>query len=46
MMITDCHIHIQPVEMFKPAALEVMTKARGRYDDVLEYCRSPKALLG
>jgi predicted TIM-barrel fold metal-dependent hydrolase len=45
MMITDCHIHIQPVEMFKPAALEVMTKARGRYDDVLEYCRSPKALL-
>jgi predicted TIM-barrel fold metal-dependent hydrolase len=45
MIITDCHIHIQPVEMFKPAALEVMTKARGRYDDVLEYCRSPKALL-
>jgi uncharacterized protein len=45
-MITDCHIHIQPVEMFKPAALEVMTKARGRYDDVLEYCRSPRALLG
>jgi uncharacterized protein len=45
-MITDCHIHIQPVEMFKPAALEVMTKARGRYDDVLEYCRSPKALRG
>jgi predicted TIM-barrel fold metal-dependent hydrolase len=32
--------------MFKPAALEVMTKARGRYDDVLEYCRSPRALLG
>src|SRR5277367_3438454 len=45
-MITDCHIHIQPMEMFKPAALEVMKRARGRYDDVLEYCRSPKALLG
>ncbi len=45
-MITDCHIHIQPVDMFKPAALEVMTKARGRYDDVLEYCRSPRAFLG
>lgn len=45
-MITDCHIHIQPMELFKPAALEVMTRARGRYDDVLEYCRSPKALLG
>lgn len=46
MLITDCHIHIQPVEMFKPAALEVMKRARGRYDDVLEYCRNPKALLG
>src|SRR6185436_5584843 len=42
-MITDCHIHIQPVEMFKPAALEVMTKARGRYDVVLDNCRTPKA---
>ncbi len=45
MTITDCHIHIQPAEMFKPAALEVMKKARGHYDDILEYCRSPKALL-
>ncbi len=45
MIITDCHIHIQPVEMFKAGPLEVMKKARGRYDDVLEYCRSPKALL-
>lgn len=45
MVITDCHIHIQPVEMFKPAALEVMKRARGTYDDVLEFCRSPKALL-
>lgn len=45
-MITDCHIHIQPVQMFKPAALEVMKRARGKYDDVLEYCRNPKALLG
>jgi predicted TIM-barrel fold metal-dependent hydrolase len=45
MKITDCHIHIQPAEMFKTAALEVMKKARGHYDDILEYCRSPKALL-
>jgi predicted TIM-barrel fold metal-dependent hydrolase len=44
-LLTDCHIHIQPVEMFKPAALEVMKRARGRYDDVLEYCRSPHAML-
>ncbi len=45
MQITDCHIHIQPAEMFKAGPLEVMKKARGRYDDILEYCRSPKALL-
>ena len=45
MLITDCHIHIQPVEMFKAGPLEVMKKARGRYDDIVEYCRSPKALL-
>jgi uncharacterized protein len=45
MIITDCHIHIQPVEMFKAGPLEVMKKARGHYDDILEYCRSPKALL-
>lgn len=44
-MITDCHIHIQPVEMYKPAALEVMKRARGSFDDILEYCRDPKALL-
>jgi predicted TIM-barrel fold metal-dependent hydrolase len=31
--------------MFKAGPLEVMKKARGRYDDILEYCRSPKALL-
>jgi predicted TIM-barrel fold metal-dependent hydrolase len=45
MIITDCHIHIQPAEMFKTAALEVMKRARGHYDDILEYCRSPRALL-
>ena len=45
MHITDCHIHIQPVEMFKAGPLEVMKKARGHYEDILEYCRSPKALL-
>ncbi|HZQ48179.1 MAG TPA: amidohydrolase family protein [Verrucomicrobiae bacterium] len=45
MTITDCHIHIQPYELFKPGPIEVMTKARGGFDDILEYCKSPKALL-
>ncbi|HMK30032.1 MAG TPA: amidohydrolase family protein [Terriglobales bacterium] len=45
-MITDCHVHIAPVEMFKPAALELMKKKRPNFDAIVEYCRSPKAFLG
>jgi len=44
-LITDCHIHIQPLEMFKPLALELMKKKRRNFDDIVEYCRSPKAFL-
>jgi len=45
MMITDCHIHIQPMEMFKPHALELMKKKRPNFDQIVEFCRSPKAFL-
>lgn len=45
MLITDCHVHIQPIEMFKPAALAAMEKKRTNFDEVREYCRSPKAFL-
>lgn len=44
-MITDCHVHIQPVEMFKPAALTVMKKKRANFDEIVEFCRSPKRFL-
>src|SRR5215469_12106037 len=44
-MITDCHVHIQPVEMFKPGALAVMKKKRANFDEIVEYCRSPKKFL-
>ena len=44
-MITDCHIHIQPLDMFKPAALELMKRKRANYDQIVEYCASPKAFL-
>jgi uncharacterized protein len=44
-MITDCHVHIQPQEMFKPAALEVIKRKRTDYKQIAEYCRSPKAFL-
>ena len=44
-MITDCHVHIQPQEMFKPAALEAIKRKRSNYDQIVEFCRSPKAFL-
>ena len=44
-MITDCHIHIQPIEMFKPEALELMRAKRANFARIEEMCRSPKALL-
>ncbi len=44
-MITDCHVHIQPVEMFKPAALATMKKRRANFDEIIEFCRSPKKFL-
>jgi hypothetical protein len=44
-MITDCHVHIQPVEMFKPAALATMKKNRANFDEIIEFCRSPKKFL-
>ena len=44
-MITDCHIHIQPLELFKPHALELMQRKRANFDEIVEYCRLPKAFL-
>ncbi|MGB9071842.1 MAG: amidohydrolase family protein [Terriglobales bacterium] len=45
-MITDCHIHIHPPETLKPQALELMKHKRANFDQIVEYSRSPKALLG
>ncbi|MGA3212228.1 MAG: amidohydrolase family protein [Terriglobales bacterium] len=45
MLITDCHIHIQPLELFKPAALKLMQAKRPDFDRIAEYCRSPEAFL-
>jgi len=44
-MITDCHIHISPLEMFKPAALDLMRAKRPNFAQIEEYCRSAKAFL-
>jgi len=45
-LITDCHIHIQPLELFKPEALALMKNKRGAaFTQIEEFCRSPKAFL-
>lgn len=44
-MITDCHIHIQPMEMFNAAALAAMKKNRPNFAQIEEFCRSPQAFL-
>lgn len=44
-MITDCHVHIQPVEMFKPAALATMKKKRPNFDEIVEFCHSATKFL-
>jgi predicted TIM-barrel fold metal-dependent hydrolase len=44
-MITDCHIHIQPLEMFKPEALRLMKAKRPEFRQIEEFCRSPRAFL-
>lgn len=44
-MITDCHVHIQPVEMFKPEALAAIKRNRANFDQIVEFCHSPKAFL-
>jgi uncharacterized protein len=44
-MITDCHIHIEPIELVKPRALELIKGKRSNFAEIEEYCRSPKAFL-
>ena len=44
-MITDCHVHIAPVEMFNDTALELMKKKRPNWETIVGFCRSPKAFL-
>jgi len=44
-LITDCHIHIEPYELFKPEALALMKAKRANFEEIESYSRSPKALL-
>jgi uncharacterized protein len=44
-VITDCHIHIQPLHMFQPHALELIKKRRPNFEQIVEFTRSPKSFL-
>jgi uncharacterized protein len=43
--IIDIHIHIQPLEMFKPHALALMQHGRHDCAEVEKYCASPAAFM-
>ncbi len=43
--VIDIHIHIQPLHMFKPAALELIRRGRKDYGDVEKYSADPQAFL-
>jgi predicted TIM-barrel fold metal-dependent hydrolase len=44
-LITDCHIHIEPHEMFRPEALELVRAKRANFEEIAAYSSSPKAFL-
>jgi len=44
-LITDCHIHIEPIELFKPQALALIKGNRSNFDEIVEFSRSPAAFL-
>ncbi len=43
--IIDIHIHIQPLDMFKPHAHELIKRGRRDYDEVEKYSSSPAEFL-
>ena len=43
MRVIDIHIHIQPLHMFKPHALELIKRGRRDYADVERYSADPAA---
>jgi uncharacterized protein len=44
-LITDCHIHIQPLEMLHPQALELMRRKRSNFAQIAEFSSRPRSFL-
>lgn len=40
-MIADCHIHIEPIQLYKPRAFELMKDKRGNFNE-----KAHKTLFG
>src|SRR5580658_5289289 len=45
MPIIDIHIHVQPPNMYRPEAQELMKRGRSDYAEVEKYSASPTAFL-
>jgi hypothetical protein len=45
MQITDCHIHINPLEMLSPGAAAVLKKTQPHFERIARYSRSPREFL-
>lgn len=45
MSIIDIHIHIQPLEMFKPQNLKLILHGRKDYERIVEFSAKPEAFL-
>lgn len=43
--IIDIHIHIQPLHLFKPHALELIRRGKKNFGEIEEYSRNPAAFL-
>jgi uncharacterized protein len=44
-LVTDCHVHIEPYEMFRPEALALMKAKRPNFKELESYARSAKTFL-
>ena len=43
--VIDIHIHIMPLQMLKPAALQLIKQGRKDFDDIERYTSDPLAFL-
>ena len=43
--VIDIHVHMQPLEMMKPACFELIRSKQLDFDQVLELTRSPRKFV-